>query len=88
MKGYQPRLGEFVIKNKEAECPKFSSFSDPSGYGGMYPSRSYIMARFVDLVDAKRPYLDSEVQRRHGQLLKIDASHKVTFIELEQLKVF
>lgn len=58
--------------------PKFSTFEDQSSFAGFVPSDSYVLSLFNLETNRLRPYLDADVKRRGGQLMKMDHSFKFT----------
>ena len=56
----------------------FGKFEAKSGYFGRLPSIHYLTNIFNVSVEQKQDYFDMEMERRVGELLKVDHSFKVS----------
>lgn len=69
----------FKLSDEELRTmERFSSFEDTSGYFGRIPSETFLKGILIREIEKKEGYLRKEMQRRCGQFLFLDHSHKVT----------
>jgi hypothetical protein len=85
-KEYHRRLGIFLSTHHEIKrilpnhnAPVFSEFGDPNGYDGHVPSVSYLIKMFIRYVESIRTYLDKEIMKLSGKILKGDQKKMVSF---------
>ncbi len=60
--------------------PKYPEFHDNNGYGGFYPSSRYLVNVYTMLILMHEPSLLGQIAKASGKVLKIDFSHKVTYL--------